>query len=255
MAEAGTIRRPAACPPESTRPWEGNPVSTITTNAVQAAIRAYTRPNLRIYDAVTMRFLAHAVWRCPASLFINHYDALVSTNHADLGVGTGYCLDHCRAPIDRLALFDLNPNCLEYASRRLARFRPTVHVRNVLETVYSGAGPFASIGLGGVLHCLPGSMADKGRVFDNIKPILTRQTVVFGYTLISDPGVLRPPARLVRALLNRTGVINNYHDTSDGLRHELEQRFDRVIVTRAGAFAFFIASQCSGRRLVDAQIF
>lgn len=230
-------------------------MSTTTTSAVRDAIKAYTRPNLKIYDAVTMGFLAHAVWRCPASLFVNHYNSLVSANHAEIGVGTGYCLDRCRADIDRLALFDLNPNCLDFAAKRLARFRPTVHVRNVLDPVYSSAGPFSSIALSGVLHCLPGSMADKGRVFDNLKPILIRDSVVFGYTLVSDAGVLRPPAKLVRSLLNRSGVINNYGDTSDGLRHELRQRFDSVVVTRAGAFAFFIASQCSSKPLPDEQIF
>lgn len=230
-------------------------MSTITTSAVQDAIKAYTRPNLKIYDAVTMGFLAHAVWRCPSSLFVNHYDSLVSTNHAEIGVGTGYCLDRCRSEIDRLTLFDLNPNCLDFARRRLARFQPTVHVRNVLDPVYSGAGPFSSIALGGVLHCLPGSMADKGRVFDNLKPVLARRSVVFGYTLVSDAGVLTPAAKLVRALLNRTGLINNYDDTCDGLRRELEQRFDSVVVTRAGAFAFFIASQCSSLQLPDERVF
>lgn len=230
-------------------------MSTIMTSAVHDAIKAYTRPNLKIYDAVTMGFLAHAVWRCPSSLFVNHYDSLVSPNHAEIGVGTGYCLDRSRSHIERLALFDLNPNCLDFARKRLARFQPTAHVRNVLDPVYSGAGPFTSIALGGVLHCLPGSMQDKGRVFDNVKPILARHSVVFGYTLVSDPGVLSPTAKLVRALLNSTGVINNYDDTSNGLRRELEQRFDSVVVTRAGAFAFFIASRCLNLQLLDEQLF
>ena len=230
-------------------------MSTITTGAVQDAIKAYTRPNLKIYDAVTMGFLAHVVWRCPSSLFVNHYNSLVAPHHAEIGVGTGYCLDHCRADIERLTLIDLNPNCLEFARRRLARFQPNIQVRNVLEPVYSGEGPFSSIALGGVLHCLPGTMTDKGRVFDNLKPVLARNSVVFGYTLVSDPGVLTPAARLVRALLNRLGIIHNYDDTSEGLRHELERRFDNVVVTRAGAFAFFIASQCSRLQLDDAQIF
>jgi hypothetical protein len=220
-------------------------VTTTASNALHDSARVYTRPVLKIYDAVIMGLLARWVWRCPPSLFINLYDALVSKNHAEIGVGTGYCLDRCRADISRLALIDLNPNCVDHARERLERFAPTTHVRNALEPIYVSGGPFDSVALGGVLHCLPGSMRDKGRVFDNLRPVLTKSSVVFGYTLVSDTGSLEPAAVVARALLNRLRFVNNYSDLSDGLRRELEIRFDEYVVTRVGAIAFFIASQYS----------
>ncbi len=207
--------------------------------------RAYTRPALKIYDALIMGLLARGVWGCPPQRFIDLYYALVSTNHAEIGVGTGYCLDRCRADIDRLALIDMNTNCLDHARERLKRFAPTTHVRNALDPIDIGEDPFDSVALGGVLHCLPGSMQDKGRVFDNLRPILAKHGVVFGYTLVSDAGSLAPAAVVARALLNRVRFVNNYSDTSDGLRRELEKRYDEHDVTRIGAFAFFIASQFS----------
>lgn len=222
-------------------------MTTTVSKALHDSTKAYTRPVLRIYDAVIMGLLARSVWRCPQMLFLNLYDALVSPNHAEIGVGTGYCLDRCRAHIDCLALIDLNPNCLDHACERLERFAPTTHVRNALDPIDVGDGPFDSVALGGVLHCLPGSMRDKGRVFDNLRPILTRDSVVFGYTLVSDAGSLGPAAVVARALLNRLRFVNNYSDTSDGLRRELQQRFDKHVVTRVGAFAFFIASQFSDK--------
>ena len=150
-------------------------------------------------------------------------------------------IHHDTNTTDRLALFDVNPNCLEFACRRLARVQPSIHLRNVLEPVRCGPGPFSSLALGGVLHCLPGSMREKGRVFDNLQPILARDSVVFGYTLVSDGEAREPLARVVQALLNAAGVINNTTDTSEGLKHELDARFNFATLHRVGAFAFFTA--------------
>lgn len=222
-------------------------MTTTATATTQDSAKAYTRPVLGVYDALIMGLLARAVWRCPPALFVNYYDRLVSANHAEIGVGTGYCLDRCSAAIDRLALIDLNPNCLDHAGGRLARYAPTAHLRDVLEPVHISAGPFDTIALGGVLHCLPGTMQDKGRVFDNLRPILQRDGVVFGYSLVSDAGALGPAAIAAREVLNRLRFVNNKLDTSDGLRHELAARFDDYVVTRVGAFAFFIASQMSNK--------
>lgn len=222
-------------------------MTTTATNALHDATKAYTRPTLKIYDTVIMGLLARFVWRCPTHRFIDLYDALLSTSHAEIGVGTGYCLDHCKADIGQLALIDLNPNCLDFARKRLERFAPTTHVRNVLDPVYVSDDLFHSVALGGVLHCLPGSMQDKARVFDNLQPILARDGIVFGYTLVSDTGALGLAAIGARALLNRLRFVNNYSDNSDGLRRELAKRFDNYVVERVGAFAFFIASQFSNK--------
>ena len=220
-------------------------MTTTATQAIHDATKAYTRPVLGVYDTLIMGLLARTVWRCPPALFVNYYHTIVSANHAEIGVGTGYCLDRCRADIGRLALIDLNPNCLDYAGERLARHAPTTHLRNVLEPVHVTAEPFDTIAIGGVLHCLPGTMHDKGRVFDNLRPILKRDSVVFGYSLISDAGALGPAAIAAREVLNRLRFVNNKLDTCDGLRHELAARFDEHVVTRVGAIAFFIASQLS----------
>lgn len=222
-------------------------MTTIVRKELHDATKAYTRPVLKIYDIVIMGLLARVVWRCPPSVFVHLYDALVTRQHAEIGVGTGYCLDRCRAEIDRLALIDLNSNCLHHAGERLARFAPTTHVRNVLDPVSINDIEFKSIALSGVLHCLPGSMSDKGRVFDNLQPILATDGHVFGYTLVSDAGSLGPAAVAARAVLNKLRFVNNYSDTSDGLQRELQKRFDKFVVTRVGAFAFFIANQYSNK--------
>src|SRR5262245_3541151 len=88
------------------------------------SIKAYTPLGLLLYDPLIVGVLARYVWECPAEAFVAHYRKHVSSNHADVGVGTGYCLDECgfAVPNPRLALIDLQAHCLEYTARRLARY-------------------------------------------------------------------------------------------------------------------------------------
>jgi Methyltransferase domain len=171
-----------------------------------ASIRVYTRAGLWAYDALVMCVLAKRVWGCPPTRLIEHYREHVTRNHADIGVGTGFCLERCglEQASSRLALIDLQPNCLAHAARRLAPYRPTCHVRDVLQPLHGiEANPFDSIGLGGVLHCLAGGFEAKAEVFDNLLPLAAPGTKIFGYTLVSDDVGLRARRRVVHALLNR----------------------------------------------------
>src|ERR1044071_754813 len=109
--------------------------------------RIYTRHSLPLYDTVVMDMLAGRVWGCPADNFVDHYRRHLSANHAEIGVGTGYCLDLCELPSasPRLALFDLQPACLAYSARRLARYRPETYVHDAREPVRLDIERFDSI--------------------------------------------------------------------------------------------------------------
>jgi ubiquinone/menaquinone biosynthesis C-methylase UbiE len=89
------------------------------------------------------------------------YNQKVTANHLDVGVGTGYFLDNCKFPTasPRLALMDLNPDCLERAGKRVARYNPVKYQRNVLESVKIDVEKFDSIGM---LH-FTASPARRGR--------------------------------------------------------------------------------------------
>ena len=97
------------------------------------SIKAYSPLGLAFYDALIMNGLAPHVWDCPSGRLVDHYREHLSPNHADVGVGTGYCLDRAGVELKRLALIDLQPHCLEHTARRLARFRPECHRRDVLQ--------------------------------------------------------------------------------------------------------------------------
>jgi ubiquinone/menaquinone biosynthesis C-methylase UbiE len=77
-------------------------------------------------------------------------------------------LDACRFPVAapaRLVLLDMNPNSLRVTAARLARYGPEVRQGNALETWPVEPGSFDSVSLTHIVHCLPGSMADKQPVF------------------------------------------------------------------------------------------
>lgn len=215
----------------------------------------YSPLTLAIYDTLVLRISNPAVWRCPTSRILGIYDSYVSSNHLDVGVGTGWYLDHCRFPAaPRLALMDLNRNALRSAAKRVERYAPESHVADVLQPVRPVGEPFASIGLTYLLHCLPGNMPGKARVFDHMLPLLAPGGVIFGATILAE-GVVRSGAAVrLMAFYNRKGIFGNATDGLDDLRAELTKRFDKVDITVVGCVALFVASAPRSFRPVLQQV-
>jgi len=218
-------------------------MNTIALSATDS-IKAYSRLGLALYDPLIMEGIAPWVWGCPPQVLVDHYRDHMTGNHADIGVGTGYCIDRAGVSLARLALIDLQPNCLEYTARRLRRFAPRCYWRDVLQPIRGIEGPrFDSIALNGVLHCLAGEFAHKARAFDNLARLAQPGTKIFGCTLVSD----RPDQRwkwrrrVAHALLNRLRVIDNRRDFVADLHAALTTRFDRTEIQLVGCMALFSA--------------
>lgn len=216
---------------------------TITEQEVKAGQAVYSKPILGIYDWFVLGFSNRLVWRCPSKHILSLYDRHVTANHLDVGVGTGYFLDHCRFPDSspRLGLMDLNPNCLDAAGKRLARYRPEVYRANVLDPISHDVPGFDSISLTYLLHCLPGTMKTKSAVFRHLRPLLKPNGMMFGATLLSE-GVHRSwAARRLMAFYNAKGVFTNDQDDLQGLRTVLSEHFASVTVDVVGCGALFSA--------------
>lgn len=212
---------------------------------VTAGHRVYTSRFLSVYDLVVLGWFSTAAWRCRAAVLTGHYDTYVSANHLDVGVGTGYFLDHCTFPTPRprLALMDLNPACLAAASRRVSRFEPEIQLVDVLEPI----GPqldgdvagFDSIGMTYLLHCLPGDMTTKTAVFEHLLALANPGATVFGATLLAG-GVRRNwYARQVMAFNNRRGIFSNAGDDLAGLEAALNEHLDAASIRIVGCVALF----------------
>lgn len=204
---------------------------------------AYSRAGLHFYDAGVLLFSSRFVWRCPSGRVLDLYRANVSDNHLDVGVGTGYFLDRVRfpSPTPRLGLMDLNGNSLTHTARRLIRYRPEMYRADVLAPIAPDIEAFDSIGLNYLLHCLPGPMASKAAAFDNLRPLLRPGGVIFGGTILRQGLALPPQARALMAAYNALGIFANAQDSLEGLRSELEARFERVEVESRGCVGLFSA--------------
>ena len=209
--------------------------------------RIYTRCLLACYDLFVYRVLAPYVWRCDPWYFRDLYHRYMSGNHADVGVGTGYFLNQSphKPEAARIGLFDLQPNCLRYTAARLARFQPETYECDVLEPIPFTGKRFSSIGLGGILHCIPGNLTEKGIVFDAIEPLMEPATQVFGYTILNRGVRKTLLSRVVFFLLNRMKVINGESDSAAQLHVELNKRFKQVNIEVVGCIALFNAGEPS----------
>jgi 2-polyprenyl-3-methyl-5-hydroxy-6-metoxy-1,4-benzoquinol methylase len=212
-----------------------------TQEQVIAAQAVYTKRTLRAYDFVVLGVSNRLIWKCPTSRLLEHYNKYVTANHIDVGVGTGYFLDHCRYPSarPRVALMDLNQDTLDFASRRIARYRPETYRRNVLEPIVTDAPKFDSAGINYLLHCLPGVIESKAVACDHVRELMRPDAVLFGSTLLRAGVVRNWAAKGLMDMYNKKGIFTNRQDGLEGLRKELERRFRRVSVEVIGCVALF----------------
>jgi ubiquinone/menaquinone biosynthesis C-methylase UbiE len=203
----------------------------------------YTRGFLSVYDAFAYGFTHPVLWRCSKARLVEHYDANVSARHLDIGVGTGALLDVCRFPVaaPEITLMDLNPNSLAAASRRLARYEPRTHRANVLEDWRLEPGTYESVAMTQLLHCLPGTMAEKGIAFEHARRALAPGGTLFGVTILGKGVRISPLARAVMALSNRRGILHNWDDGPAELDAALAAVFPRHEVRIRGTLALFSA--------------
>lgn len=214
-----------------------------TAEEIAAGQAFYTDRTLPNYDLRVLKLSNPLIWRCPTDRLLRFFNANVSENHLDIGVGSGYYLDNCSFPAQppRLALMDMNPMALTYAARRIARYKPESYQRNVLEPIDLMAPGFDSISLNYLLHCLPGPMESKAVVFDHIKPLMNPGAVCFGSTLLQGDVRRNWAAKLLMAHYNRHGVFSNRHDSVEALERALRTRFSFFAIDIVGCAGLFSA--------------
>jgi SAM-dependent methyltransferase len=217
---------------------------TLVGEDVARGAAAYKTWTLCFYDAVVHGLSNRIAWRCPTAALLELYDRHVSERHLDVGVGSGYFLDHCLFPVPapRITLVDLSPAALEFTRRRIARYRPHTLLANALEPIAPADGPFHSIGMTYLLHCLPGPFAAKARVFSVLGAHLAPGGVLFGATILGAGVVRNRPARMLMRAYNRTGVFGNAADSLEQLEGALSVHFERHEVRTIGCVALFSAS-------------
>lgn len=210
-----------------------------------AGAAVYNRFSLAVYDRFVLEFCNRYVWRCPSQHILNLYNQHVATKHLDVGVRTGYFLDHCRfLATPDITLADLNPSSLAVAAKRISRYRLTPRVVNVIVNVLAPlelGDTFGSVGVSYLLHCLPGTMQDKRSVFERLKLLLNSDGVVFGATILGEAVTHNAVGKTLMRVYNRTGIFTNERDSLGALEQNLKGVFGDCKLELRGRVALFSA--------------
>jgi len=203
--------------------------------------RDYTPSVLRLYDPFVLGFAARFVWRCPTSRLVDGYREHIRDRHLDVGPGTGYFVDKAGLPAgSRVTLLDPNLEVLRHAAARLDGFDVTAVEADALKPL-PVSGPFGSVGMNLVLHCLPGPLPRKSAAIRNVAAVLDPDGMFFGSTVLGDEGTHSWAARRMIDLYNGRGSFDNRTDTEEGVRQVIGSSFEHVELDVVGSIAIWFA--------------
>lgn len=198
---------------------------------------------LKLYNIIVLWFSNNWVWRCSRQRQLQHYQKNISSNHLDVGIGTGYYLDHVNFPTNslKLTLMDLNPNCLHYSLQLLRRYSPKIYKHDVFQPLDDINDQYDSIGVNYLLHCLPGTLDQKKIALENLSKKLSPNSTLFGSTILGDSAKHNFLGKYLISLYDRKKIFCNRQDSAKELKNVLQQIFREVHVEVIGAVALFTA--------------
>lgn len=208
---------------------------------VAAGQAPYNRVTLAVYDQTVLGPVTRWIWGCPVSELLRPYHDNVGARHLELGVGTGYFLDHCRFPVSDpdITLGDLNASALEYTARRLSRYRPATVRANVLEPLPVPDGAFDSVALNFVLHCVPGDLRAKGEALRHAAAACRPGGRVFGATILGLGVRHNPAGKVMLRVGNAMGGFHNRADRLEDLAAAMDTHFTEHQLRVRGRVALF----------------
>ncbi|HEX8594885.1 MAG TPA: class I SAM-dependent methyltransferase [Pseudomonas sp.] len=210
----------------------------------QAGAAVYSPLTLTLYDVWVLGVSNRLAWKCPTKQVLQpFFNRHIGPRHLDVGVGTGYYLANANLPTStHVTLLDLNPSSLEAARQRFGRPDTSIVQHDVFQPLSDQqVATVDSISLFYLLHCLPGTMADKAVVFAHLKTRLAADGVLFGATILGDEANHNGFGSTLMAVYNKKGIFGNRTDTVAGLRSALAQHFADVSVEVVGKVALFSA--------------
>lgn len=228
-----------------------------------------------IYDVIVLRLYCSYAWGCPREVVRSFYSkhvasvaersSKVSCRLLDIGVGTGFFLEHASIPPgSEVTLADLNVDCLKTAASRVSRAHPDVFIKTVVADVLEpdqhagindrqqerslalspsrlGGAKFDVISCLLLLHCLPGPPQRKAEAVVHLARHLDEGGTVIGATVLGQDVQHNPLGRFIMFWQNLLGIFNNYADDVTGLVGPLEVGFREVKWELIGKVLFFEA--------------
>jgi hypothetical protein len=209
--------------------------------AINRSQQFFNKGTLLVYDFVLYGVISKYGWGCSIERLDSHYRNHLSSNHLEVGVGTGFLLNRAvfDLPHPRVALMDLSAACIETTARKVSRYAPEAYIQNLLEPIEIKIAPFDSIAINSVMHCVPGNFKEKGVAFLNLRNLMSESCVLFGSTVLSDGIRKNWLAKPFMWLMNFLGVFNNRRDNAQDLKSYLDTHFQIIEFEVVGVAAFF----------------
>lgn len=235
-----------------------------------------------IYDTLILGLYCNFVWRCPAIVLEQLYQMMIKgaaqrreskkpgteaqVRILDIGVATGYYMARTKLPENTLiTLFDLNPNCLEYASTRCrqahedvvnldvetvcgdflaAKFDPS-SINRLLECESQRNKTYDVVFTSFLLHCLPGPPERKAETLAELSHLVEPDSgVLCGATILGKHSREARHSLFGRFILfwhNLLGWFDNDGDDTGVFVDALEEAFEVVTCQVIGAVLLFEA--------------
>ena len=93
-----------------------------------------------------------------------------------------------------------------------------------------------------LLHCVPGSIAEKGIILKNLTACVRPGGTVFGSTILAHGAHATRAARHLVAYYNGKGIFRNAADSLEDLRQTLDDITPHYSLTTRGSVALFYAT-------------
>ncbi|QNG20766.1 class I SAM-dependent methyltransferase [Rhodococcus triatomae] len=214
-------------------------------DGVRAAAAPYSEWFLKVYDLWVVHLSNSWAWRCHRRNFLDLYAAHLGARHLEVGPGSGWALAHSDLPAGtEVTLLDLNPNSLAHTRRRIDERAAVATIRHdVFAALPDGTGPFDSVAIHYVLHCLPGAWPTKSGALANLAAALDENGTLFGSTVLGVGPRRNPFAWALTEAYNRVGAFHNRTDDLPGLEAALSASFHSVQVWVVGNVALFVARE------------
>ncbi len=217
----------------------------ITQQQIDAGQAVYSKRTLNMYDFVVLSVSNRWVWKCGTDVLLQHFNTYVSNNHLDVGVGSGYFLDHCRFSDTqpRVGLMDINTSALGFSRKRIERYAPEIYEHDFFQPVSSTIKPFDSVSVNYLLHCIPGSMHEKCTGLANLSQLMRPEATIFGATILAKGIEKTWLAERLMSFYNKKGIFSNGDDSLDDLTECLNAHFSNVRIQVEGCVAIFSATR------------
>lgn len=206
----------------------------------QATYNPFT---LALYDLFVLGLSCRFVWGCRKKHLVEMFRRDMGARHLDVGVGTGYLPAHGAGPdTTGITLFDANQHSLHASSQRLKHLNPTTVQGNALEPLPFADDAFDSASANFLLHCVPGTLPEKGVLLRELGRVVRPGGTVFGATILASGVPVTGRARRLMGFYNSKGVFHNSGDTLADLEASLGGAFKEHTVTVHGCVAVFEAT-------------